>query len=175
MLPKITGNHRWAQNGVTVAGNHEWGDNTNQLQLPEGLFVNNDQTMVIADFGNHRIIEWKVGNKHGQLVAGGSSKENPSDQLKWPTDVLIDKETDSLIICDQGNRRVKMDAIKAGIEKTKEATEEKKVDTKLQKSTDPNVKPSERMDAQFEADKAAAKAAEHHSKAEQLKNKHAHS
>ncbi|CAF1219153.1 unnamed protein product [Rotaria sp. Silwood1] len=106
MLPKITGNHRWAQNGVTVAGNHEWGDNTNQLQLPEGLFVNNDQTMVIADFGNHRIIEWKVGNKHGQLVAGGSSKENPSDQLKWPTDVLIDKETDSLIICDQGNRRV---------------------------------------------------------------------
>ncbi|CAF5056151.1 unnamed protein product, partial [Rotaria socialis] len=28
------------------------------------------------------------------------------NQLQYPTDVLIDKETDSLIICDAGNRRV---------------------------------------------------------------------
>ena len=62
--------------------------------------------MTIADFGNHRIIEWKMGDKHGRVVAGGSSKENSLIQLKWPTDVLIDKENNSLIICDQGNRRV---------------------------------------------------------------------
>ncbi|CAF4720862.1 unnamed protein product, partial [Rotaria socialis] len=31
---------------------------------------------------------------------------NGLHQLYRPTDVLIDKETDSLIICDQGNRRV---------------------------------------------------------------------
>ncbi|CAF2871868.1 unnamed protein product [Rotaria sp. Silwood2] len=67
-----------------------------------------------------------------------------------------------------------MDALKAGVEKMKEANEEKKADSKQQKSNDPNVKPSERMDAGFEANKAAAKAAEHHSKAEQLKNKHVH-
>ncbi|CAF1237049.1 unnamed protein product [Rotaria sordida] len=54
----------------------------------------------------------------------------------------------------------------------KEAVETKKVDEKLEKANDPNVKPSERMDAEFEANKAAAKAAEHHAKAEEHKNKH---
>ncbi|CAF5139106.1 unnamed protein product, partial [Rotaria magnacalcarata] len=40
------------------------------------------------------------------VVAGGNSHENGLHQLNCPTDVLIDKETDSLIICDQWNRRV---------------------------------------------------------------------
>ncbi|CAF4859914.1 unnamed protein product, partial [Rotaria socialis] len=31
---------------------------------------------------------------------------NGLHQLNWPTDVLIDKETDSLIICDARNKRV---------------------------------------------------------------------
>ncbi|CAF1380872.1 unnamed protein product [Rotaria sordida] len=42
----------------------------------------------------------------GQVVAGGNGKGNRLDQLHSPTDVLIDKETDSLIICDLGNQRV---------------------------------------------------------------------
>jgi hypothetical protein len=66
-----------------------------------------------------------------------------------------------------------MDAVKAGIEKAKESMESKKVDKNLEKASDPNVKPSERLDAQFEANKAAAKAAEHHVKAEQHTAKHA--
>lgn len=65
-----------------------------------------------------------------------------------------------------------MDAIKAGIEKVKEATETKRADEKQAKANDPDVKPSERLDAQFEANKAAVKAAEHHQKAEQHKTKH---
>ncbi|CAF1404407.1 unnamed protein product [Adineta ricciae] len=48
-------------------------------------------------------------------------------------------------------------------------------DEKFEKANDPNVKPSERLDAQFEANKAAAKAAEHHIKAEEHKAKHAQS
>ncbi|CAF0756905.1 unnamed protein product [Rotaria sp. Silwood1] len=65
-----------------------------------------------------------------------------------------------------------MEAIKAGIEKAKEAVDAKKADQKLEKANDPNVKPSERLDAQFEADKAAAKAADHHIKAEHHRVKH---
>jgi hypothetical protein len=66
-----------------------------------------------------------------------------------------------------------MDAIHAGIEKVKETIESKKAEDKLEKANDPNVKPSERLDAEFEANKAAAKAVEHHVKAEQYKVKHA--
>lgn len=65
-----------------------------------------------------------------------------------------------------------MEALKAGVEKVKEAVDNKTAEKKLEKAHDPNVKPSERIDAQFEADKAACKAAEHHAKAEQHHAKH---
>ncbi|CAF1384684.1 unnamed protein product [Rotaria sordida] len=47
-----------------------------------------------------------MGDTNGQVVAGGNGQGNRLDQLNYPTDVLIDKETDSLIICDRVNRRV---------------------------------------------------------------------
>ncbi|CAF1422848.1 unnamed protein product, partial [Rotaria sordida] len=106
IIPNIPVDARWAQNGTTVAGGHGWGNANNQLNNPNGLFVDDDQTVVIADWLNHRIIQWKVGDTSGQVVAGGNGPGNRLDQLNQPTDVLIDKETDSLIICDWGNRRV---------------------------------------------------------------------
>ncbi|CAF3413993.1 unnamed protein product [Rotaria sp. Silwood2] len=63
-------------------------------------------TMVVADWGNHRIVQWKIGEKNGEIVAGGNGPGNHLNQLNCPTDVLIDKETNSLMICDRGNRRV---------------------------------------------------------------------
>ncbi|CAF4238386.1 unnamed protein product, partial [Rotaria sordida] len=107
IILNIAADARWAQNGVTVAGGHGQGNATNQLKQPFGIFVDdNDQTIVIADIGNNRIIQWKIGDTNGQVVAGGNGQGNRLDQLDRPTDVLIDKETDSLIICDLENRRV---------------------------------------------------------------------
>ncbi|CAF1639671.1 unnamed protein product [Rotaria magnacalcarata] len=107
LLVKIPANATWTQNGVTVAGGHGQGDATNQLSAPWGLFIDDDQTMVIADYLNHRIMQWKNGDTtNGQLFAGGNGAGNGLNQLDRPTDVLIDKETDSLIICDKENRRV---------------------------------------------------------------------
>ncbi|CAF2192157.1 unnamed protein product [Rotaria magnacalcarata] len=83
LLVNIPANAKWAQNGVTVAG------------------------VVITDFGNHRIIQWKNGDTtNGQVVDGGTGQGRGLNQLQYPTDVLIDNETDSLIICDYGNQRV---------------------------------------------------------------------
>ncbi|CAF2149476.1 unnamed protein product [Rotaria magnacalcarata] len=104
LLVNIPANAKWAQNGVTVAGGNGSGDDTNQLYCPRGLFVDDDQTVVIADVRNHRIIQWKNGDTtNGQRVAGGNGAGNGLHRLNGPTDVLIDKETDSLIICDRGN------------------------------------------------------------------------
>ncbi|CAF4582077.1 unnamed protein product, partial [Rotaria socialis] len=103
----IPANAKWTQTGVTIAGGNGHGDATNQLSYPCGLFVDDDQTVVIAEYMNHRVMQWKNGDTmNGQVVAGGKGAGNGSHQLYAPTDVLIDKETDSLIICDQGNRRV---------------------------------------------------------------------
>ncbi|CAF1318536.1 unnamed protein product, partial [Rotaria magnacalcarata] len=83
------------------------GGATNQLTGPYGLFVDDDQTVVVADSQNNRIVQWKKGNTtNGQVVAGGNGAGNGLNQLNQPSDVLIDKETDSLIICDANSRRV---------------------------------------------------------------------
>ncbi|CAF2128111.1 unnamed protein product, partial [Rotaria magnacalcarata] len=103
----IPANAKWKQNGVTVAGGHRRGGATNQLNEPYGLFVGDDQTVFIADTENNRIMQWKNGDTaNGQVVAGGKGAGKGLQQLYEPTDVLIDKETDSLIICDWGNERV---------------------------------------------------------------------
>ncbi|CAF2139632.1 unnamed protein product, partial [Rotaria magnacalcarata] len=100
-LINIPANAKWSQNGVTIAGGN------GQLYYPHGLVVDDDQTVVIADTENNRIMQWKNGDTtNGQVVAGGKGAGNEFNQLNQPTDVLIDKETDSLIICDQGNQRI---------------------------------------------------------------------
>ncbi|CAF4235574.1 unnamed protein product [Rotaria socialis] len=106
IMPNIPANSTWAQNGVTVAGRSEGDNSTNQLWNAGGLFVDDDETVVIADSWNHRIIQWKKGYAHGQIVAGGNDKGIRLDQLNEPSDVLVDKETDSVIICDRWKLRV---------------------------------------------------------------------
>ena len=107
MLTVPVTNTRWSHTGVTVAGRNGYGNAINQLNYPRGLDIDDDnQSIVIADFGNHRIVEWKIGASNGKVIAGGRSGGNRLDQLKFPTDVLVDKETNSLLIADRGNRRV---------------------------------------------------------------------
>jgi sugar lactone lactonase YvrE len=64
--------------------------------------------MYIADYENNRIVEWKSGALTGQIVAGGKGEGNRVDQLNGPTDVIIDKQSNCLIICDRVNKRVVM-------------------------------------------------------------------
>ncbi|CAF5053878.1 unnamed protein product, partial [Rotaria sp. Silwood1] len=99
-------NAKWAQNGITVAGGNENGGETNQLFLPFGLYVDDDQTIYVADCRNHRIVEWKSGATNGKVVAGGNGAGNGTNQLNSPFDVIIDIESDCLIISDGGNNRV---------------------------------------------------------------------
>lgn len=104
---QISSTATWAKNGITIAGDCGTGEELNRLNRPEGLIVDDDGTVFIADTGNHRIVAWKQDDsKEGHLVAGGNGEGDRPDQLDDPTDIVIDKETDSLIICDRGNRRV---------------------------------------------------------------------
>ena len=100
-------NARWSQNGVTVAGGNGLGNAINRLHYPNGLDIDDDnKSIVIADWGNHRIVEWEMGASNGKVIAGGRGEGDRLDQLNYPIDVLIDKETNSLFICDGDNRRV---------------------------------------------------------------------
>ncbi len=102
----IQPNARWQQNGLTVAGGNRQGNGMNQLSNPMSLYVDDDQTIYVADWPNHRILEWKLGATSGQVVAGGNGEGNRAHQLSHPSDVIVDNERDSLIICDHSNIRV---------------------------------------------------------------------
>ena len=103
----LSTNARWSQNGVTVAGGNGLGNAINQLYNPFGFDIDDDnQSIIIADCGNNRIVEWKMGANDGKVIAGGQGRGNRLDQLNYPVDVLIDKETNSLFIADRDNQRV---------------------------------------------------------------------
>jgi len=103
---EIQTNARRHQNGLTVAGGNGQGNGINQLSEPQGLYVDDDQTVYVADQANYRIVEWKWGATSGQVVAGGNGQASGAHQLYHPQDVIVDKERDSLIICEYSNRRV---------------------------------------------------------------------
>ncbi|CAF4887931.1 unnamed protein product [Rotaria sp. Silwood1] len=102
----IPENAYWIQNGVPVAGGNGDGHWLNQLKSPLNAFIDRNRTMYIADYGNHRVIEWKLDSLTGRIVAGGNGQGNRNDQLSRPTDVIVDSKTDSLIICDFENKRI---------------------------------------------------------------------
>ncbi|CAF1688451.1 unnamed protein product [Adineta ricciae] len=77
-----------------------------QINYPLGIFVDTDKTVYIADQFQDSIVLWKTNGKTGQIVAGGHGRGNALNQFSMPTDVLIDKRTNSFIICDAGNRRI---------------------------------------------------------------------
>ncbi|CAF3584707.1 unnamed protein product [Rotaria socialis] len=99
-------NARWKENGLIVAGGNGQGDGINQLSNPWGLYVDDDQTVYVADRDNRRIVKWKSGAPSGQMVAGGNGQGSEAHQLSDPLDVIVDKDRDSLIISDTSNRRV---------------------------------------------------------------------
>ncbi|CAF1274297.1 unnamed protein product [Adineta steineri] len=97
----IDNNTKWKQNASTVAGGNMPGSGINQLNGPQGIYIDNDdQSIYIADTGNYRIVRWKLGANNGEMVAGGNGPGPETNQLSMPVDVLLDKHKKYLIICD---------------------------------------------------------------------------
>ena len=82
-----------------MTGGNEGGDEINQLYGPTGLYIDDDQTIYVADYSNHRIVEWKRGGNEWPSGCRWKGRiGNGAHQLSYPWDVIVDKERDSLII-----------------------------------------------------------------------------
>lgn len=98
---------QWKQNGLIIAGGNGQGNQSNQLSNPYGIHIDeNEQSIYIADYDNHRIMKWKCRGTEGEIVAGGNGQGNEMNQLNNPRDVIVEKKNDLLIICDYRNRRI---------------------------------------------------------------------
>ncbi|CAF3797292.1 unnamed protein product [Rotaria magnacalcarata] len=98
---------KWSSTGKTAAGGNGPGDSLNQLNNPFELLIdpNNDDTVIIVDHENGRIMRWAQGEISRQIIAGGNGIGNRSDQLTLPRYIAVDNEG-TLFITEYTNKRV---------------------------------------------------------------------
>ena len=68
---------------IITAGIGRTGSDANMLHVPKGLFVTDDLTLYVADFGNNRIQLFRSGELSATTVAGSGS--NGTISLSQPT------------------------------------------------------------------------------------------
>ncbi|CAF1209354.1 unnamed protein product [Adineta steineri] len=105
-LEKKSNVNKWEQNAITMAGGNGEGKKLNQFNGSGGIFIDENKNIFIADYLNHRIVEWKHNAKRGQTIAGGNGEGHRLNQLNHPADVIVDQQNHSIIIADRVNRRV---------------------------------------------------------------------
>ncbi|UJR19066.1 hypothetical protein I4U23_022197 [Adineta vaga] len=98
--------NKWKENGKIIAGQNGQGEGLNQLNNPQGICIDKNKNIFIADTWNHRILQRKSNENQWKIIAGGNGQGDDTDQLDKPTDVIFDEQNNSLIIADTGNKRV---------------------------------------------------------------------
>ena len=75
------------------------------LNKPIGLFVDQYDTVWVADYRNSVVKRFSPGSTEGEVVAGDMGHGNASNQLNEPTAVFVDKNG-NLFVLDKWNYRV---------------------------------------------------------------------
>ncbi|CAF1465284.1 unnamed protein product [Adineta steineri] len=104
--PIQTKKNKFQQFAITVAGGNGNGHQLNQLYNPNGIFIDNDKSIYIADSWNHRVVKWKFNSNKGEIITGGNGSENQNNQLNYPTNIIFDKKNNSFIISDYYNNQI---------------------------------------------------------------------
>jgi hypothetical protein len=89
---------------TTAAGTGGAGSGSNTLYEPYGIFVDINFDLYVADFNNHRIQLFRLGQLNGITVAGGSSSST-TITLSAPTGIVLDADK-YLFIVHFNNHRI---------------------------------------------------------------------
>jgi sugar lactone lactonase YvrE len=99
----ITNTTKWKQNGITVF--HQFNYDESDLDF-NAMYIDDDETIYITQTSLHRVIELKLNRMNFSVAAGGNGDGDATNQLSRPSDAIVDKKTDLIIICDLGNARI---------------------------------------------------------------------
>ncbi|CAF1684188.1 unnamed protein product [Rotaria magnacalcarata] len=98
----------YPNNGVAVilAGNYGSGSAANQLSSSYGNFVDGNETLYVADYGNNRVQMYLIGATSGTTIAGITGSSGSSlMQLNGPIAVVVDNNG-YIYVADYGNSRI---------------------------------------------------------------------
>ncbi|CAF1040615.1 unnamed protein product [Adineta steineri] len=94
-------------NGTTIptiaAGNGSAGSLSNMLNSPQGIYVDSNLNLYIADCANNRVQFIQTGQLNGMTIVGNGSSANII--LNYPTGIVLDAN-DYLFIVDSYNHRI---------------------------------------------------------------------
>ncbi|CAF1604041.1 unnamed protein product [Adineta ricciae] len=91
--------------GTLVAGGNGKGNQLNQFNVPTFLFVDDEQSLYVSDFGNHRVMKWRKDAQKGFVVAGGNGRGDNLNQLNCPEGIIVDHEG-RIYVADRENHRI---------------------------------------------------------------------
>jgi sugar lactone lactonase YvrE len=89
---------------VSVAGAGINGSASNELSCPQGIFVDLNLDLYVADYGNNRVQLFQPEESNGTTVAGRESPY-PRITLEGPSGISLDASK-YLFIIDRGNHRI---------------------------------------------------------------------
>lgn len=90
--------HKWKQQATVITGGNEFGPTLIQSSYPETVFIARDRNILTVDQHHRRIVRWNLETNMESVIG--------IDQLARPTDFAVNKQNQSVIIPDLGNRRV---------------------------------------------------------------------
>lgn len=96
---------RWHPTGQTVAENRFDDHEFTQFYYPVSLYVDQQQIYIVSH-RNNCIMKWSLDSGQGAIAVNGSFLQSQENEINSPKNVIFDNKTNSLIICDAGNRRV---------------------------------------------------------------------
>ena len=91
--------------GKVVAGGNGKGNQLNQLNDPGFLFVDDEQSVYVSDWENHRVMKWRKDAQEGIVVAGGNGRGGNLNQLDGPQGIIVDHES-RIYVADRHNNRI---------------------------------------------------------------------
>ena len=91
--------------GQIVAGGNGPGHALTQLWDPVHVFVDQDQSVFVADSSNGRVVQWLADAKEGIVVAGEHRRQTDASLLNRPTAVIVDR-SGTVYVADYDNHRV---------------------------------------------------------------------
>ncbi|CAF3911301.1 unnamed protein product [Rotaria sp. Silwood1] len=77
-----------------------------RLHSPQGISISKNQSLLIADSSNHRIMKYNLNTGIIQRIAGKNIQGYGPDLLAKPSNIMFHRKTKSFIISDRHNRRV---------------------------------------------------------------------
>ena len=81
------------------------GETLDRFWSPMAVSFDGEESLIITDHHNHRVIRWTLGEPAGVVIAGGKGKGPLLSQLAFPSDAVLD-EDGSVVVADRLNHRI---------------------------------------------------------------------